>query len=72
MFRPSTGGVKGYEATIWLGMMAPAGTPRPIIEKLNAEIQQGARPADVKETWGKRARGRWAVDEGFEVPARRH
>src|SRR2546430_10972135 len=32
-------GVPGYEATIWLGLMAPAGTPRPILEKLNAEIR---------------------------------
>ncbi|HYL24201.1 MAG TPA: tripartite tricarboxylate transporter substrate binding protein, partial [Burkholderiales bacterium] len=29
-------GVPGYEATIWLGLMAPAGTPRPVLEKLNA------------------------------------
>jgi tripartite-type tricarboxylate transporter receptor subunit TctC len=46
-------GVKGYEATIWLGMMAPAGTPRPILEKLNAEINKVLASADVKETWGK-------------------
>src|SRR5690349_13408408 len=31
-------GVPGYEATIWLGIMAPAGTPKPVVEKLNAEI----------------------------------
>ena len=31
-------GVPGYEATIWLGLMAPAETPQPIIDKLNAEI----------------------------------
>jgi tripartite-type tricarboxylate transporter receptor subunit TctC len=46
-------GVKGYEATIWLGMMAPAGTPRPILEKLNAEINKVLASADVKETWGR-------------------
>src|ERR1700712_2618574 len=27
-------GVPGYEATIWLGLMAPAGTPKPVIDKL--------------------------------------
>src|SRR5262245_29638269 len=32
------GGVKGYEATIWLGLMAPAGTPKAVIDRLNAEI----------------------------------
>jgi len=33
-------GVKGYEATIWLGMLAPKGTPREIVEKLNADIRK--------------------------------
>src|SRR5215469_8891869 len=28
-------GVRGFEATIWLGLMAPAGTPKPIVDKLN-------------------------------------
>ncbi|MGG5811774.1 tripartite tricarboxylate transporter substrate binding protein [Falsiroseomonas sp. CW058] len=28
----------GYEASIWLGLMAPAGTPRPVLERLNAEL----------------------------------
>ncbi len=31
-------GVPGYEATIWLGLMAPAGTPKPVIDKLNAAV----------------------------------
>ena len=31
-------GVPGYETGIWLGLMAPAGTPRPVLERLNAEI----------------------------------
>src|SRR3989442_415851 len=34
----SEAGVPGYEATIWLGLMAPAGTPRPILEELNVEL----------------------------------
>ena len=33
-------GVPGYEATIWLGIMAPTGTPQPIVDKLNAEINK--------------------------------
>ncbi len=28
----------GYEASIWLGLTAPAGTPRPIVERVNAEV----------------------------------
>jgi tripartite-type tricarboxylate transporter receptor subunit TctC len=31
-------GVAGYDATIWLGILAPPGTPREIVQKLNAEI----------------------------------
>jgi tripartite-type tricarboxylate transporter receptor subunit TctC len=32
-------GIAGYEATIWLGLMAPAGTPKPVIDKLAAEMK---------------------------------
>src|SRR6188472_177584 len=46
-------GVPGYEATIWLGVMAPAGTPQPIVDKLNAEIAKVINRADVKENWAK-------------------
>jgi tripartite-type tricarboxylate transporter receptor subunit TctC len=38
-------GLAGYEAVGWLGVMAPAGTPREVIAKLNAEINRGvAKP----------------------------
>ena len=46
-------GVPGYEAVIWLGLMAPAGTPRPILEKLNAEVNKVLAKPDVKENWTK-------------------
>jgi tripartite-type tricarboxylate transporter receptor subunit TctC len=45
-------GVKGYETTIWLGIMAPTGTPRAVTERLNAEISKVVNRADVKKTWG--------------------
>jgi len=44
-------GVKGYESTIWLGIMAPTGTPRPVIDRLNAEITKVVNRADVKKVW---------------------
>ena len=47
------GGVAGYEAPIWLGLMAPAATPKPIIEKLNAEVVKVLRSPDIKEGWTK-------------------
>jgi tripartite-type tricarboxylate transporter receptor subunit TctC len=46
-------GVPGYESTIWLGIMAPAGTPRAIVEKLNSEIGKVLDRADVREAWDK-------------------
>ena len=46
-------GVSGYEATIWLGIMAPANTPKPIVDKLNAEIVKVINRADVKAAWEK-------------------
>jgi tripartite-type tricarboxylate transporter receptor subunit TctC len=49
----SEAGVSGYEATIWLGIMAPANTPKPIVDKLNAEIIKVINRADVKAAWEK-------------------
>jgi len=46
-------GVPGYESGIWLGMMAPAGTPRPVLEQLNAAINKIINAPDVKEIWAK-------------------
>ncbi len=46
-------GVPGYEATIWLGVVAPTGTPKPIIDKLNSEINKVINRADVREAWAK-------------------
>jgi len=46
-------GVPGYESTIWLGIMAPAGTPKAIVDKLNAEINKAIARPDVKEDWGR-------------------
>ena len=44
-------GVPGYEATIWLGLMAPAGTPQPIIDKLNAAVNAVIKRPDVIKLW---------------------
>jgi len=46
-------GLPGYDAVIWLGMMAPNATPKPIIDMLNSEIQKIANLPDVKEIWAK-------------------
>jgi tripartite-type tricarboxylate transporter receptor subunit TctC len=49
----SEAGVPGYESGIWLGLMAPAGTPRPVLEKLNAEANKIINSAEVKAAWAK-------------------
>ena len=43
----------GYESTIWLGIMAPAGTPKAIVDKLNAEINKAIARPEVKAAWDK-------------------
>jgi tripartite-type tricarboxylate transporter receptor subunit TctC len=47
----SEAGVPGYEATIWLGLMAPRGTPETILEKLNAAIAKIVQRPDVRASW---------------------
>jgi tripartite-type tricarboxylate transporter receptor subunit TctC len=46
-------GVPGYEATIWIGIMAPKGTPQTIVDQLNAEITTVVSRPDVKKMWAE-------------------
>ena len=46
-------GVPGYEQTAWFGVLAPAGTPREIINRLNAEIVKLLNSPEIKERFGK-------------------
>ena len=46
-------GVPGYESGIWLGLMAPKATPRPVLDRLNAEVNKIIQAPDVKEAWAK-------------------
>ena len=49
----SDDGVSKYEAVIWLGMMAPAGTPEAVVSRLNTEINKIVNTPDVKAAWAK-------------------
>jgi tripartite-type tricarboxylate transporter receptor subunit TctC len=49
----SEAGVSGYESGIWLGLMAPAATPRPILDRLNAEANRIINSGEVKAAWAK-------------------
>jgi len=44
-------GVKGYEATLWLGLMAPRGTPPAVIARLNAELAKYTSNVETKRAW---------------------
>lgn len=46
-------GVPGYEATIWLGLMAPKGTPKAVVDKLNDAVSKIASQPEVKALWAK-------------------
>jgi tripartite-type tricarboxylate transporter receptor subunit TctC len=43
-------GVPGYEFTAWIGMLAPGGTPKAIVDKLNADVNKVLRMPDVVST----------------------
>jgi len=45
--------VPGYEATIWLGLMAPKGTPKDVVDYLNKHINTVINSPQVKATWLK-------------------
>ena len=46
-------GVPGYEATIWLGLMAPAGTPKSIIDRLNAAVKAFVKRHEIVKLWSE-------------------
>jgi tripartite-type tricarboxylate transporter receptor subunit TctC len=49
----SESGVKGYESPIWLGVMAPAGTPVAVTNRLNAEITKVTSRPETAALWDK-------------------
>ena len=46
-------GVPGYESTIWLGIMAPKGTPKEVVDKLNAAMNAMMKQPALQEAWAK-------------------
>ncbi|HEX6793556.1 MAG TPA: tripartite tricarboxylate transporter substrate binding protein [Casimicrobiaceae bacterium] len=49
----SEAGVPGYEATIWLGLVAPKGTPPAIVKRLNTEITKIVSQPQTQAEWAK-------------------
>jgi tripartite-type tricarboxylate transporter receptor subunit TctC len=46
-------GVPNYEATIWLGLMAPKGTPADVVNRLNAAVSKIVGQAEVQQAWAR-------------------
>ena len=46
-------GVPGYEATIWLGLMAPKGTPAAVVQQLNEAVSRIVSQPEVRQLWVK-------------------
>jgi tripartite-type tricarboxylate transporter receptor subunit TctC len=46
-------GVPNYEATIWLGLLAPKGTPKPVVDKLNEAMSRITSQPDVRQQWSR-------------------
>jgi tripartite-type tricarboxylate transporter receptor subunit TctC len=46
-------GVPGYEATIWLGLMAPKGTPTAVVQRLNEAVSRIVSQPELQQAWAK-------------------
>jgi tripartite-type tricarboxylate transporter receptor subunit TctC len=57
----SEAGVPGYDAVIWLGVMAPKGTPPAVVNKLNAEIAKVVNRPATREEWAKQGASAMAM-----------
>jgi len=60
-------GVPGYQSELWFGLLAPAGTPRPVLAKLNREITAILGDADTMARWAPLGiEPRPTTPEGFD------
>lgn len=46
-------GVPNYEATIWLGLMAPKGTPQAVVDRLNEAVSRITGQPDIQQAWAR-------------------
>ncbi len=49
----SESGLTGYESGSWIGVLAPAGTPQAIINKIAADVKEAVQQADMREAFSK-------------------
>ena len=61
-------GVPGYEMSPWIGVFAPAGTPKAVVDKLNAEISKALKQPEVAASLSAQALDPWtSTPEEFAV-----
>jgi tripartite-type tricarboxylate transporter receptor subunit TctC len=60
-------GLKGFDVTIWHGLYAPKGTPKPVVERLNAALKQALK--DPEFVRHEEALGAVVVGDGRVEPA---
>jgi tripartite-type tricarboxylate transporter receptor subunit TctC len=53
----------GFQATLWVGFMAPKGTPQPVVEKLNSEITKILKRPDIVASWEKQGATPFTMDQ---------
>ena len=46
---PQEGGIPGVDASIWVGLFAPKGTPQSVVDRINAEVRQTLSQPDVQK-----------------------
>ena len=54
-------GLPGFEASQWYGVLAPAGTPRPIVDRLNAEVRKALAGKDIIDALTRDGAEPWAT-----------
>ncbi|HEY5558835.1 MAG TPA: tripartite tricarboxylate transporter substrate-binding protein [Steroidobacteraceae bacterium] len=65
-------GLKGFEVGIWHAMYAPKGTPKPVIDKLVASLQEALKDATVKTRFNDLGTDPIALDKATPAALRAH
>lgn len=65
-------GLKGFEISVWHGVYAPKGTPKPIIDKLTAALQDAIKDSNVKQRFGELGAEAVAANRATPDALRKH
>jgi tripartite-type tricarboxylate transporter receptor subunit TctC len=65
-------GMKGFEVTIWHALYAPKGTPKPVLDKLVAALQQSLKDDDVKKRFAELGATTYPPDKATPAALEKH